>query len=61
MQDANITINQAKFQNDMINTFNKWMSWPVPILIGEFKAEGATLTWLLDQYNSRGWSWAPWR
>ncbi|WVR08453.1 hypothetical protein IAU60_005508 [Kwoniella sp. DSM 27419] len=52
--------NVNQFAQSVQAYIDTWSNWNIPTVLGEFMADGPTLSYILDQANQNGISWLNW-
>lgn len=60
MMGDDLGSNQNSWNNGAAGDINTWNGYNIPTYVGEFMADGDTLTWMLEQMNNAGVWWSGW-
>ncbi|OCF33599.1 hypothetical protein I316_04672 [Kwoniella heveanensis BCC8398] len=60
MMGSDYSSNVNQFAQSVQAYIDTWNNWNIPTILGEFMADGETLSYILDQSNSNSISWLSW-
>ena len=60
MMQGDVNSNKGAWQSGVVDSINSWNGFNIPTYLGEFMADGDTLTYMLDQANQLGVWWSAW-
>jgi len=60
MMGSDVGYNKQQWNGGAENDINQWLGYGIPVYIGEFMADGSTLSWMLSTMNSANLWWSGW-
>ncbi|KAK8850382.1 hypothetical protein IAR55_004300 [Kwoniella newhampshirensis] len=60
MMGSDLGSNKQQWASGVQAYIDMWSGYNIPTLLGEFMADGDTLSYIIDQANSQGLSWLTW-